>query len=334
MPSGSLFTRQICSFVPLRSGFPFLDWKSGLKVTCQVLARRCLRSRCAVAGLALAALSFVASAQVVPGNQLPEALRDLPSASGKCPAPAGRAGVGLEEDSVADMSCAISIHEGIKWLGDGVMVDVRIPTVGDVIPGALVLTPEALRSKPYWRDKAVLLVGGGKDQRELYVLCNELKRAGYRRIRVLRGGAPALALGTAAPESLTQATAQILRLSAAEFWREAQFQNNVILYVAERSSIRQEVPSALAVPALAPQAIRAAVTRSQSERKIKQVASVILVIGPSVPSAARAELFRALLPMPVLFVEAPDQELRQARADQALMWAARDRGPRALPCGL
>jgi rhodanese-related sulfurtransferase len=63
------------------------------------------------------------------------------------------------------------------------------------IPGALTIRLTDLPTKTFLQDRPVVLIGSGRDDADLARACGELKRAGFQRVKLLRGGIRAWVTG-------------------------------------------------------------------------------------------------------------------------------------------
>jgi len=137
-----------------------------------------------------------ALAQAPPAAWPPQASSNFQQASSEClrkDAESQAAAQPLKPDRASpDLSCAITPVElsGLVKRPDTVMADDR-PAADFAafhIDGAMNLTAAELRTKPYLRSKAVVLIGSGKAERERYIDCARLKANGFKHTKVLRGG--------------------------------------------------------------------------------------------------------------------------------------------------
>ena len=129
------------------------------------------------------------------GDQIPDALKEISSASEGCRRDAPKQGGKAASSSKiyeVDLQCSISADTfvSMKSAGDSLVVDRRDATDfrSFHIEGAMSLGITDLVAKPYWRSKKVVLIGNGRAEVELYRECARLKSIGYRSVHVLRGG--------------------------------------------------------------------------------------------------------------------------------------------------
>jgi rhodanese-related sulfurtransferase len=303
-------------------------------------AALCLWGALALPG---AASAVSTSAQVTPGNQLPAALKDLKQATGACHRDAPDAGASQTAPEMrADLTCAIALPElqTLMKRPDAALLDLRSGTDYQAyhINGALSLHLSDLHSKPYWRNKAVVLVGDGRAEGELYSECTRLKQSGYKQVRVLRGGMP-LWLSQHQPvtgqgQGLSPPLAQLVRLPSAGFWLESQNQDNLVLLAKEQSALREHVPFSVVLPQTSAEAIKAVLARRSRELKNAPLASVVLAASPALTDTQIERLQQALQPVPLLVYADSQEALKRQLVQQKAIWLAQARGPKQLGCGL
>lgn len=295
--------------------------------------------------LALCALAVVAAhprvaAQAVSGDGLPAALKGLKRATGVCRRDdaAPKPGVAAAPTVPPDFACAVSVGALQSMLAqpDTVVVDARGNTAYQAfhIEGALNLSSLDLRSKPYWRSKAVVLVGDGKSERELYSECTRLKRLGYKQVAVLRGGMP-LWLAEGQPVAgRAPAAAQLARLSVAEFLHESGNLDNLVILSKPLAALQGDLPFALVLPQMTPESVKAALELHHKERKGVPLSAVVLASDSGMAEQQIEALQNLLKPLPLLvYTDSREAYVRQ-RAVQKAIWSAQARGPKQPACGL
>jgi rhodanese-related sulfurtransferase len=282
-----------------------------------------------------------ALAQTAPVNRLPDALKDIKPALGSCrpdDAP-GKGSVSrtlTRKETAPDLACAVSAAElsSLK-LPDTVMIDTR--PASDYaqfrIDGALNLGAAELRSKTYLRKRPLVLIGDGKGERELYVACAELKRQGFKQVRVLRGGMASWLAHDQAVVGRAPSPERLIRLSAAELWRESQFEANVVLVADNRESMLADLPFSAALGQQNAETIRTALEQQRKGRGDAHFASVVLVLDAELSAEQAARLQHALRPAPVLAYAETREALNRYVATQKAIWAAQARGPKQPNCG-
>lgn len=305
-----------------------------------------MMSRFFLAGLAAGLIAVpchllaAAAPAVGSGADMPAVLRGLPRAGAACrradPLPAAAAAASLA--GRADLGCALPASEAVAAQAgvDTVLADVRPAQAyaASHIEASRNLPLTDLRSKPYWRDKRVVLVGSGKDETALYQECAALKQAGYRNVHVLQGGiAQWVAQGrplAGRPES----AAQLARLSTGEFLLEMRAEANLVVLDPAQAITRTDVPGAQALPALSAAALRAAIDRRRKADKKTPPAAVVVVARPGVGDAQIGDWQQAAAPVPLLVYAEGRPALVAGLAQQKATWAALAKGPKRLGCGL
>ncbi|MDD5412016.1 MAG: rhodanese-like domain-containing protein, partial [Methylobacter sp.] len=135
------------------------------------------------------------------------------------------------------------------------------------IEGAMNISTTELRSKPFLRNKSVVLIGNGKAEREQYIECRRLKSTGFRQVNVLRGGMPVwLASGRSVlgqPHNLTELTT----LAPSELWTESRFEANLILVTASQKTLQKQIAGALLIPDERPKTVQAMVKQRSRHSK-------------------------------------------------------------------
>ncbi|WAC71453.1 rhodanese-like domain-containing protein [Roseateles sp. SL47] len=287
---------------------------------------------CCVSGSALAASELTAA--------MPEALKGIPpsglscqrddvqrGAKGQPLAPIARRG--------ADLSCMLEPAQWPSFAGKKtpLMVDIRSAAEFEAahVDGALNASVVQLKVKPYLKDRAVVLMGSGKAEEELYMACADLKAQGFAQVRVMRGG---MARWKGLGKDLvgrTGADAGVPELKAAELWQEQQFEANLVLVAPSHASLMAQLPSAIAVSALTAQAVQAVVERRRKETRNAPLAAVVIV-GDATEPQLRA-LASALPSVPLLSYAAPASSYLAEMRQQQAAWTALAKGPKQLPCG-
>ncbi|MDR1935074.1 MAG: rhodanese-like domain-containing protein [Candidatus Accumulibacter sp.] len=282
----------------------------------------------------------LAHAQLSPGTQPPAALDGIPATGSSCgrdddsSEPAGGA-IARKNPAgdAANYDCALDADKLQAMLSapNLMLADLRSPAAFAAfhIPPAVNVSPGALASKSYWRNKRLVLIGDGKGEHELYVQCAHLKRRGYAHVQVLRGGvaqwqAHALPLNGRAPALAAQ-----IRLSATEFWQETRNPRNLVLLDTRLAALAHGLASARTIPAPTAEAIVGALR----DRRNAGVTAIVLATADGFVDARIEELSRAVRPVPILVYSGSVDEYRNQLALQQAVWKAREQGPRTPRCG-
>ena len=283
---------------------------------------------------------LAAATWAAPGDELPGALKGIPRSQACTRADAADlvAGAGRGANAIkADLACAVTVDEAEAMLGRGGALPVDVRPAGEHeaahLDGALNLAPAQLGSKAFLRDKAVLLVGNGKAEGELYKACASLKRQGFRHVRVLRGGMPswlaqgrhAVGRGPFDPRPPT--------LSAIELWHESQFDANLVVFTPAQAALRDRLAHAVQVPEASAPAIKAIIERRRKELRGAPLAAIVLAVDPAVSIDTLGSLRSALAPIPLLVYNADANRFVEDMRKQEAAWLAHARGPKRPACG-
>lgn len=279
-------------------------------------------------------------AQLTDGNTLPQALKDIKPATGKCM----REDVGSPPKPTAtvaitpDLTCAATVAEVADLIGkpETSVADLRLASEFNTyhIASATTLTSAELHGKPYWREKTLVLVGDGKAESELYRECGRLKQAGYRRVRVLQGGMPGWLSQGRPVIGRAPAATQLVRLSAAELWAESQSGLSRVLLDPAQAEMRADLPGSQVLLQTSVAALKAALLPDKRQRKVVPLASVILVASPTLTDDQIGQLQQAVTPLSLLVYAGTRDAYARAMSSQKAIWRAQERGPRRPGCGL
>jgi len=271
-----------------------------------------------------------------------EALKDVKRAAGTCPRENGAMPIaGLPNQgagAMPDLGCALSPLEAAASLGraDAVLIDTRSAREFALfhIDNSLNLTTSELRVKSFLQNKSLILVGSGKGERELYAACGELKRAGFKHVRVLHGGLPAWLTQQQPVIGRLEAVETMVRLTAAQLWAETRFDANLILLTPGMATLQKEFPRAVLLHEDSPDALKAMVEKRYRVSKGKPLTSVVLVADSAMQSDGINRLIEALKPLPLLVYADSAEVPRQFVAAQETAWKIQARGPKQPKCGL
>lgn len=285
-------------------------------------------------------LSVGSGAQMADGNTLPQVLKNLKPATGKCLRDDG----GIQPGSVAneavspDVTCMAPVAEvlGLLDKSGAIVADLRssVDFQAFHIEGAINLTAAELHAKPYWREKQVVLVGNGKAEAELYRECGRLKQMGYRHLRVLQGGMPSW-LGSGLPISgRAPAVTQLVRLSATELWGESRNGLGLVLLDPVHAALQGDLPGSQVLRQMSASELKAAGSRSKRKGKSPPLTALVAVAQPTLTDDQIREFQQAVAPLPLLVFADTRDAYARAIASQKAIWNAQARGPKRLGCGL
>lgn len=300
-------------------------------------------SSCGIAALLMISLPFDSTAEVAQPQGVFDALKGIRQAVGSCRRdneanPAAKEGPVAAPLLDADLSCAISPGDAMRWLeaANTIFVDTRpAPEHGQFgIRGAVNVRPSELKTKTYLQRKRIVLFGVGVGDQELYRACSGLKQAGFGQVHVLRGG---LALWSAFRLPLIGAPPSgslMSRLSAAQLWQESRYDDNVVVVFPSMSAGRENLPYSVLLMTPTAEGVRGVLERRRKELKGAPVASVILVAGAEMNDQQFEQLQQKLGAIPLLLYAESLGALDRQLSSQKAMWAAQSRGPKRPGCGL
>ena len=287
-----------------------------------------------------ACLSAQALAQVrTEGLAMPKPLQGLPAAGTAC-ARHAEAGGATDPGGVAlpapDPACAVSVNELVrdKALAEVVWVDVRRPEQADADPwpGALRLSPDALRTKVFLRGKRIVLLGEGRGQAALLSHCRRLKAEGFARTRVLQGGVPQWRLHEALAAVPPLPLPPPVSLDGAGLWTESLDEGNLVIGHAGDGLVSQ-LPFASQVDTWSVEAVRGLIERRRKATALPLSAIVLATTPERAASLPLDALRQALWPTPVLLHSGSAPALRAQLQQLEATWRARERGPKQPRCG-
>lgn len=294
------------------------------------------------AGMLLMTLSLPALASKELTVPMPDALKGVQQSGMSCQRDDVQRGVNGTSQAPtpavrpsADLGCMMEPSQWPSFAGKKtpLMVDVRASAEYEAahVDGALNASVVQLKVKPYLKDRAVVLMGSGKAEEELYMACAALKQQGFSQVRVLRGGIARWQLLGKELVGRSIGPAGVPSLKAAELWQEDQFEANVVLLAPSHASLMAQLPSAISVKALDAPTIKAVLERRKKETRNAPLASVV-VVGESSDTALQA-LSAALPGVPLLSYTEPVTAYQAEMRQQQAAWTALAKGPKQLPCG-
>jgi rhodanese-related sulfurtransferase len=231
-----------------------------------------------------------------------------------------------------DMDCAIMPNELAQQSHqpDTLLADTRSQSdyAGYHIDGAVNINPVQLRSKPFLSDKAVMLIGDGKSERQLYIECKRLITAGYKRVRVLRGGMLAWLSTGHVVAGQSPDPRQLGTLSPEELWQASQFKPNLIFITTGQKALHKQIKGSVFVSSEQPETIQATIKQHIRHANSRFVATVILVTGKLFNSDA---LSRAISPVPLLVYSGTAEAYGNHLSQQVAVWDAYAHGPKQPP---
>lgn len=233
-----------------------------------------------------------------------------------------------------DLSCAMAMGEARTALGAGTFTVVDVRAASDYqrfhAPDALNLPMQDLPYKQVLKAKPLLLVGTGKGERELYVACGRLRRAGFASVRVLSGGMLSYVRSALPLQGRAPGAYEMAQLSAGELWEEARSSENVVLVSEGNRELLGQLPYAAVVAGMTPATLQSVM---EQQRKAGGRPPLSLVLAAPVPADAYGALAAAVAPTPLTVYPGPPEAVSKHAQTQKAMWAAHARGPRQPRCG-
>lgn len=287
--------------------------------------------------------AFAQEAQVrKSGRDVPDALKAIPAAGSVCRRDdAATPSADLQESQTPktlDLGCAISAQEAALWLEKpgSSLIDLRssVDYLDWHAPNSMNLTLTEVLTKPYLRDKLVVLMGSGKLEAESHRACIRLKQEGFGRVFVVRGGILGWMQHGYPAQGNPPMLSKAFKITSGELWSASQFVENRIFLDVDRSSMRTLLPSAALLSTNATDALRSAANRKADKKKTTPVMGFILVTSPEIIENQIRELQKAMLPNPLLIYSGSESEYRAFVDQQKALLSAHARGPKKLRCGL
>lgn len=305
-------------------------------------ARAAAALRLCTAALALCTWAGPSQAELSPGGNLPKLLENIKQAKpGMCQRDEAGGARGADAPPAVpepDLSCALGAREAAQLSGKpgAAFIDTRDAAQHQAfhIANAVNAQVYELRSKPYWKNKRVVLIGSGKNDAELYSACAALKAQGYQQVQVLRGGMAAWVAGGLPTLGNEPSVDDLTRLSAPELWAEATYEDNVVLVARQQSSMLPGLHASVTVDLAAPDAVKSALARRRKELKNAPLASVVVVAAPGTKAELIARWRQSIEPVPLLAYAGTSEAYRRYLTQQKAAWAAQARGPKQPGCKL
>jgi rhodanese-related sulfurtransferase len=213
------------------------------------------------------------------------------------------------------------------------LIDLRSSTDYQVfhVRNAINFSLSNLLTKPYLRNKTLILMGSGKADAEVYLSCARLRQSGYKNVFVMQGGLISWLLAGNELQGKSVSMLDLTQLSTAEFWKEAQESGNLILLEKSREAFQGALPSSVKFILNNPDSLQSAMDKI---RKFQPLTGVILVASSKITESHLREILQAVHPLPLLFYTGSEEEYVAYAAQQEAIWSAHAQGPKRLRCGL
>lgn len=275
-----------------------------------------------------------------PGDSDPirRALQDIEPASGVCTMedPSGSPVPARRRPAPADFGCAIGVEAAAELARDpkAVIVDLRRQPEHDAfrIDGALRMDSGAIKTKQHLRERALVLVGSGQGDRELYAECASLKKAGFKKVHVLRGGMKEWIAQDQPLVGHAPAMLELAMLKPVGLYQEAAFDKNIVLVDGAADRQRMQLSGAQVVHKASPATFKASAISSVRKRQGAPFSSIVVVLGDSFDRRQLPAIVEGLKPHPALIYADGAESYGRFLDDQKAMWLAQARGPKTPGC--
>ncbi len=236
-----------------------------------------------------------------------------------------------------DTSCMVTAQELGLWVSAGQMLVVDTRRSSDYaqfhINSALNVSAAEVVHKVQLRSKAMVLVGNGKLERELYSACAELKAKGFTSVKVLRGGMPAWLEASQPITGRAQDAALLRRLEAADLLAESQSDLNLVVLPPAEIGLQSQLGAAIAVQKDTPDQLTRLLEQRRKDTKGAAMNAVVLIASPTTTPAVLAQWQAAAAPLPLLVYQEGLPAFQRFLTDQKAVWLAQARGPKQPACG-
>lgn len=236
----------------------------------------------------------------------------------------------------ADFGCAIGVQKAAALSQDpnAIVIDTRRQVEHDAfrIDGALRIELGAIKTKQHLRERALVMLGSGRGDGDLYAECGNLKKAGFKRVHVLRGGMKEWIAGGQPVIGLAPAPIELAMLAPGELFKEAGFDKNVVLVDAAADRKRMRLERGQTVQKASSAAFQTAAAAAVKKRQGAPFASVVIVVGDAFDRQQLSAVVDSLKPYPALIYAGGAENYGRFLDDQKAMWVAQARGPKTPGC--
>lgn len=293
--------------------------------------------------LSIAVVTFasLADAQVLSPSELPSVLKELPRAGSMCKRDAPETGSLLASGDIAsgaDLGCIRSPGEvQAEWHpSTSVLFDLRSrPKYDQFHAESAISSNEAeLLAKPYWRDKNVVLMGGGSDDLQLAMVCSRLKQKGYRHVVVLQGGSLGLVRDAAKLHGSAERLSDLVRLTASETWYLGRQPQVLVLTSADRSEFLKDMRHARPISAVHELEVRKSFQAyvPVDKKAPRSPMAVVLLTSKDIGEEELLKLQKAVSPAPLLVYGGAHADYARDISKQNAVWKSHERGPKKTAC--
>lgn len=276
--------------------------------------------------------SLLQAGEVLQGDAVPSALRDLPQATGVCTG-ADDPALGAAEYVAPDYSCGVAVDDVQSLLAksDAALIDMRPKPEfdGAHIDGALPMSLAELRSRAWLRKKTLVLTGDGRGEGELYSACARLKLAGVADVHVLQGGLQAWRRAGHSVVGTLPDPVRLALLTSSQLFQESRLSSNLVLLLPPAKAMKDSLPEAVLLPAAGDAAIQRAINARRAQAT--PLTAVILVSGGPLRNGD-IERWLTAFDVPVLVHDGMPDEYARFQTTLKGMWTSRASGPRTPGC--
>lgn len=290
----------------------------------------------------LAAVVGAAGAQAISPSELPKVLKELPRAGAMCKRdPAESIGQPASGGTVADadQGCLLAPDEvHARWTPATLaLFDLRPRPKYEQfhLERAVSSSETELLSKPYWKEKNVVLVGDGSDDARLAVVCGRLKQAGYRNVAVMQGGMLGAVRDGQSLRGTPERLGALAQIGTEELWYLTRQPSTRALVHGERSEFLKlkDLRSVRVVSELSEVGLRKALQAAPQHKGASQsIATTVVLLSRRLDEETLTALSKAVAPAPLLVYSDSYESYLREMSRQGAMWKAQERGPKKTPC--
>lgn len=240
--------------------------------------------------------------------------------------------------SGADLGCIRAPGEvQAEWhASSSVLFDLRSRPKYDQfhVESAISSNEAELLAKPYWRDKNVVLMGGGADDLQLAMVCSRLKQKGYRQVVVLQGGALGLVRDAAKLHGSAERLSDLVRLTASETWYLGRQPQVLVLAGADRSEFLKDMRHARPISAVHELELKKSFQAyvPVDKKAPKSPMAVVLLTSKDLGEKELLKLQKVVSPAPLLVYGGAHADYARDISKQNAVWKSHERGPKKTAC--
>lgn len=237
-------------------------------------------------------------------------------------------------------SCFIAVDAAMKEVAHrrALLIDVRDAAAFEQfrIPGSLNLPLHAVKTKPFLKTNALVLVDEGQSPSELQAACLNLKKSGFTKVAVLKGGLKAWRDHDGRLEGQALEQDKLNTISPAQLFKEAAYDDWLILSVAavKKTELRKLLPHAEPLGAAHQKmALTARVKAVAANRKLPASHLNVVVVDDNGSQQERINAIAKRQDLKnVLYLDGGLQGYREFLKSQTAVWHRIDNPPRQQAC--